>query len=82
MVVRMATITGRIPLNAADAYYVNSTCTDCSLCRDTAGDYFGRDEDSGLSYISRQPVTPEEIALVEEALNACPTASIGNDGAA
>ncbi|HEX4086840.1 MAG TPA: ferredoxin [Chthoniobacteraceae bacterium] len=78
----MATITDRTSINAAGAYYVDSTCTDCSLCRDTAGDFFARDEDSGLSYVSRQPVTPEEIALVEEALIACPTESIGNDAAA
>jgi hypothetical protein len=28
----------------------------------------------------RQPVTPEEIALVEEVIGACATDSIGRDG--
>jgi len=34
-----------------------------------------------MSYIHRQPVTEEEIALAQEALEGCPSESIGSDGA-
>jgi ferredoxin len=33
-----------------------------------------------LSIAYRQPVTPEEHTLATEAMNDCPTESIGNDG--
>lgn len=46
-----------------------------------APDLFARNEDTGLSFVRRQPVTEEELMLAEESLEACATASIGNDGA-
>lgn len=76
----MATLTERLPTNVAGAYYVDSTCIDCDQCRVMAPEFFGRTDD-GLSFVQRQPMTPEEIALVEETAEACATASIGNDGA-
>ena len=77
----MATITDRLPENVAGRYYVDSSCIDCDQCRALAPEFFVRHEDSGLSYLQRQPETAEEIARVEEILNTCATASIGNDGA-
>ena len=75
----MATLTDRVPQNITGKYYVDSTCIDCDQCRAIAPDFFGRTED-GLSYIKKQPVTAEDIASVDEALEACATCSIGNDG--
>ena len=75
----MAALTDRLPTNVAGAYYVDSTCIDCDQCRVMAPEFFGRTED-GLSFVQRQPASPEEIALVEEAATACATGSIGNDG--
>ncbi len=34
-----------------------------------------------MSFLIKQPVTAEEIATVEEAMDACATTSIGADGA-
>jgi ferredoxin len=76
----MATLTDRVPQNIAGKYYVDSTCIDCDQCRATAPDYFGRTDD-GMSFLQKQPATAEDIALVEEAMTACATNSIGNDGA-
>lgn len=76
----MATLSERLPLNATGRYYVDATCIDCDQCRASAPDFFARHEDSGLSFVRRQPVTPDEIALVEEMLSTCATASIGSDG--
>jgi len=77
----MASLSDRIPENAAGRYYVDSTCIDCDQCRVLAADFFARQADTGLSVVTRQPATPEEVALVEEALSSCATSSIGNDGA-
>jgi ferredoxin len=41
---------------------------------------FARNDDTGLSYVKRQPLNDDEIALAEEAIGACATESIGNDG--
>jgi len=52
----------------------------CDLCQTTAPAFFTRDDEIGFSIVHRQPVTPEELALAEEAREGCPTESIGNDG--
>ena len=74
--------TERLLQNAAGAYYVDSSCIDCDMCRSTAPSVFKRDEDIGMSVAFNQPVTAEEIALAEEARINCPTESIGYDGCA
>lgn len=76
----MADNTDKNPLNASGKYYNDNTCIDCDLCREIAPAFFIRDDNEGLTYVHRQPQTPTEIALAEEALNSCPTESIGNDG--
>lgn len=76
----MATTTDRLPQNIVGRYYVDSSCIDCDLCRTTAPAFFRRDDEIGFSIVHRQPVTPEELALAEEAREGCPTESIGNDG--
>lgn len=70
------------PENVPGAYYVDDSCTDCGLCPNTAPDFFKRYDEGGYTVVVRQPQTPEEIALAEEALTGCPTDSIGNDGEA
>lgn len=77
----MATLTDRNPDNVPGAYYVDSSCIDCDQCRVIAPELFARNPDSGFTYVQKQPVTDEEIALAEEARTTCATESIGNDGA-
>ncbi len=77
----MANLSDRLSQNIAGRYYVDNTCIDCDQCRVTAPDFFARDEDSGMSFVSRQPATNEEVTLLEQALAECATGSIGNDGA-
>ena len=74
----MATLTDRVPQNITGKYYVDSACIDCDQCRAIAPDFFGRTED-GMSFLQKQPVTAEDIALVDETMTACATSSIGND---
>lgn len=75
----MATLTDRVPQNITGKFYVDSSCIDCDQCRAVAPDFFGR-TDEGMSFVTKQPVTPEETALVEEAMTSCATSSIGSDG--
>ncbi|MEX2043964.1 MAG: ferredoxin [Opitutus sp.] len=75
----MATLSDRLAQNSAGKYYVDSSCIDCDQCRVQAPELFGHHED-GFSFVQKQPVTAEEAALMEEALAACATESIGDDG--
>jgi ferredoxin len=77
----MATPADRIPANIPGRYYVDASCIDCDQCRAIAPQIFARDEESGLSFVTRQPQTEDEIAQVEEIISGCATGSIGNDGA-
>lgn len=70
----------KAPANQGGPYYVDTDCIDCCGCREIAPRHFGFDEDTGLSYVMQQPETAEEKEIVNEAMNHCPTESIGNDG--
>lgn len=76
----MATPSDRLSQNAPGKYYVDSSCIDCDQCRVMAPNLFGRHDDTGMSFVSKQPETAEELALAEEVIGACATNSIGNDG--
>ncbi|MBI3999606.1 MAG: ferredoxin [Candidatus Omnitrophica bacterium] len=66
--------------NVSGKFYVDNTCIDCDLCRQTVSAAFSRNADKSYSYVSKQPVTAEEEKLCEQAKAECPTDSIGNDG--
>ena len=66
--------------NVPGAYYVDTQCIDCDLCRQTAPNNFDRNPSGGYSFVKRQPVTPEEEAQCKEAKEGCPVEAIGNDG--
>jgi ferredoxin len=76
----MANTTERLPENLPGRYYVDATCIDCDGCRNIAPAFFTRQDEIGFSIVHRQPSTPEELALAEEAREGCPSDSIGNDG--
>jgi ferredoxin len=68
------------PENATGKFYVDEQCIDCDLCRETAPDFFTRDEDGGYSYVHKQPDDQEGIDQCMEALEGCPVEAIGEDG--
>ncbi len=78
----MPNLTERLPANIAGTYYVDSQCIDCDICRSLAPNLFARDDETSFSFVHRQPATPQEIELAEEALQDCPADAIGNDGIA
>jgi ferredoxin len=70
----------RVKENVPGAYYVDSSCIDCDVCRDTAPESFRRSDANSYSFVYKQPLTEEERAACEEALLCCPVEAIGNDG--
>lgn len=66
--------------SAAGKYYVDSSCIDCDLCRQTAPENFARNDDKGYAYVSKQPANVAEEAQVTEAMQNCPVEAIGSDG--
>ena len=76
----MADPKDRLLENVPGVYYVDSQCIDCDVCRVTAPDNFQRNEDRGYSYVSHQPVTPDQEARCQEAMDSCPVEAIGSDG--
>ena len=76
----MADKANRFPMNAAGKYYCDSQCIDCGMCRETCPDVFVRCDEEGHSYVKRQPATPQEEELCQEALGNCPAGAIGDDG--
>ncbi len=75
----MANPQDRLNQNVRGPFYVDASCVDCDMCRTTAPEIFRRDEEIGMSVVHRQPVSPDEYALAEEALQGCPTESIGHE---
>lgn len=76
----MADKSNKLPDNVPGKFYVDDECIDCDLCRETAPDYFSRNEDEGYSYVSKQPDSDDAIDQCMEALEACPVEAIGDDG--
>jgi glyoxylase-like metal-dependent hydrolase (beta-lactamase superfamily II)/ferredoxin len=63
--------------NAPGAYFVDSTCIDCDMCRQVAPAVFARSPRSDQSFVKKQPDGPSELRRAAMALVACPTSSIG-----
>jgi len=63
--------------NAERRFFVDETCIYCELCKEVAPSVFG-EHDDGYAYVVRQPTSQEEVERVYEALEACPTESIGD----
>ena len=76
----MADKTKKVAATVKGKFYVDSTCIDCNLCRETAPKNFRRIEDGGYSYVFQQPASPAEQADCKQALEECPVQAIGEDG--
>ena len=76
----MADKSQKVPESIPGRFYVDATCIDCDLCRETAPRHFVRQDDEGHSFVVRQPETPAEEAACLAAMEECPVEAIGNDG--
>ena len=73
----MADLDQKVPENVAGRFFVDATCIDCDLCRETAPANFTRLDDEGYSYVFNQPSTPEEEEACRVAMEECPVEAIG-----
>jgi ferredoxin len=76
----MADKTRKLAENVPGRYYVDETCIDCDLCRESAPASFRRQDKARRSYVAQQPGDPAEEAACLAALEECPVEAIGNDG--
>jgi ferredoxin len=76
----MADKTQKAHENVPGRWYVDATCIDCDLCRETAPANFVRQDAEGYSFVFKQPDDPAEEAACLAALEECPVEAIGNDG--
>ena len=77
----MADRSRMVPENVAGRFYVDETCIDCELCRETApGNFTLKPRARRYSFVNVQPVGPAEIAACLAALEECPVEAIGDDG--
>lgn len=77
----MADKAQKVTENVPGRYYVDVTCIDCDLCRETAPANFVRNDEQGYSFVFHQPDDPAQEAACLAALEECPVEAIGNDGA-
>jgi len=70
----------KVKENTDGAFYVDSSCIDCDVCRDLAPNNFARSFKNAYSYVSKQPENEQERVACEEALACCPVEAIGIDG--
>ena len=70
----------KVPENVAGRYFVDVTCIDCDLCRETAPLNFQRDQAGRRSYVYQQPTDAAQEAACAAALEECPVEAIGRDG--
>jgi ferredoxin len=76
----MAELTQKVPKNVVGRFYVDVTCIDCDLCRETAPENFARDDTEGHSFVFHQPEGPAQESACLAAMEECPVEAIGDDG--
>jgi ferredoxin len=76
----MADKSQRVSENVPGRFYVDDTCIDCDLCRETAPRNFTRQDAEAHSYVFHQPEDPAQEAACLAAMEECPVEAIGNDG--
>lgn len=76
----MASIKFKVPENVRGKIYVDTSCIYCGLCDKTAPTVFRECIEQGWAYVFHQPESMEELRQCMEAIECCPTESIGIDG--
>lgn len=76
----MADLNRKVPENSSGRFYVDVTCIDCDLCRETAPSNFNRIDKRKYSFVARQPSGVAEEAACLAAMEECPVEAIGSNG--
>jgi len=65
--------------NVPGKFYVTEDCLACESCQDAAPNNF-RYGENGLSFVFKQPDTPEEVERCQQAVDRCPMETVRSDG--
>ncbi|GAB6066101.1 MBL fold metallo-hydrolase [Aquifex pyrophilus] len=65
----------KLPGNAEGEFFVDSSCIDCSVCRQIAPEVFGDGKETAI--VVKQPEVKEEYEKAFMALVSCPVSAIG-----
>jgi len=76
----MAELAIRYTENVNGKYFVDEMCIDCDACRQAAPTNFARHEDTGYSYVFKQPKGELEEQECAAAMEGCPVDAIGDFG--
>lgn len=70
------------PAGAPGRFGVTDACTHCGICVLIAPAHFGGGDSEWKipAFVTRQPATPDELAVCREALAACPCDAITDAG--
>ncbi|MBI1387833.1 MAG: ferredoxin [bacterium] len=76
----MADVSERYEDNAPGKHYIDKTCAFCSVCIDEAPDNIKESDDGDHCIVFKQASNDAEAESLKNAIDACPTGSIGDDG--
>jgi ferredoxin len=57
--------------NVPGKYYVTDQCNACGLCKSIADELFDFNNEGTYYYVCKQPGTPEEQAMMDDAIDFC-----------
>lgn len=66
--------------NVKGSFYVDRQCIACDACVVEAPEFFEMNDIDGHAYVKKQPQTPHELELCQNALDSCPVDAIGKNG--
>jgi len=69
----------KVSENVPGKWFVDENCIACDSCISISPDHFAMNGDSSHAFVQKQPESPEEEQLCEDAKASCPTDAIGND---
>ncbi len=61
----------KLPENVAGKYFVLDCCNACGLCKSVADTLFDSNKKGTYYFVSRQPSSAEEQAMMDEAIEFC-----------
>ena len=76
---RMANPNEKYEDNVQGLFYVDRDCIACDTCVGLAGQHFALTDSSDHAFVFKQPSSPQELRVCEEALQTCPVGAIGKE---
>ncbi len=66
----------KLASNVPGKYHTSDECDGCAYCASVAPDNFDFDRETNTYFVSKQPESPEEEELAQEAMDDCPVDAI------